>query len=280
MSVTANYPDYHNQPLKLTTEEIDNPYIVIDEFFQSYHLIDIRACLESWLQDGMFAESIESKTHFSTHEKIAKLVEACWMIRYNLKETDDQKALPISEPVPAPTEVLGKPVQLGELTESKPVYVLKEVFKPSGWCFISNALQDWLFIALSSEHVAYEEAEERQNLIAFNDQLLLLVEALFIITLQNITDAAIKERYHIYNVHLLTKDQAIHPKQVIVDFFAKYPLIYIMRQLDDWLEATIGYCGPWREEITCAWHILDTYRNTLCMIKSANALLNTPNFQP
>jgi hypothetical protein len=273
MSATS-FPDYHNQPLKLTNEEIDNPYIVIDEFFESYHLPDIRLCLDNWLQDGMAIESIESKTHFSTHEKIIRLVESCSVIRYNLKETND-RALPISEPIIEPTEVLGKPVQLIELTESKPIYVLKEVFKPSGWCFISNALQDWLFIALSSDHVAYDGPEERQNLIAFNDHLLLLVEALFIITLQNITDAAVKERYQkTYYVHLLTKDQTTQPKQVIVELFTKYPSAYIMRELYDWLEACVDFGGPWRTEITCTWHVLDTYYNVLCLIKAAEQLLN------
>lgn len=268
------FPDYHTNPLRLTIDEIKNPSIVIDEFFEAYHLPDIRLCMENWLHDGLVAETIESKGHVYTHDKVIKLIEACWLIRQNNKEKT-ANSLPVTVPITEPTEVLDKPVQLIEWAESKPIYVLKEVFNPSRWCFISNALQDWLFIALSSDHVAYEEAEERQDLIAFNDQLLLLVEALFIITLRNITDAAIKERYHKYNVHLLTKNQALHPKQVIVDFFAKYPSVYIMRQLDDWLEATIDYSGPWREEITCTWHVLDTYRNSLCLIKAANPLLNT-----
>jgi hypothetical protein len=268
------YPDYHNQPLKLTIEEIENPYIVIDEFFESYHLPDIRLCLDNWLHDGLSVETIESKAHFSTHEKITKLVESCWVIRHSFKETNDESTLPISDPVSEPTEILAKPVQLIEWVDIKPYFVLREVFNPSGWCFISNALQEWLFIALASDFVAYDGSEERQNLIAFNDQLRLLVEALFIITLQDITDAATKERYQkTYNIHLLTKDQTTQPKQVIVEFFSKYPSAYITRELYDWLEASIDFGGPWREEITCAWHVLDTYRNVLCLIKSAEQIL-------
>ena len=81
----AEWPDYHNNPFRLTTQEIENPNTVIDQFFESYHLPDIRACLDEWLHDGMLVETIESKKHFSTHKDIEKLVEACWLLRQNNK---------------------------------------------------------------------------------------------------------------------------------------------------------------------------------------------------
>ena len=60
-----NFPDYHDQPLRLTIDEIENPTKVIYEFFLNYHLPDIRSCLHNWLQDSFHKEILESKEHFS-----------------------------------------------------------------------------------------------------------------------------------------------------------------------------------------------------------------------
>jgi hypothetical protein len=102
--------------------------------------------------------------------------------------------------------------------------------KPDIWSFISIPLKDWLEIGLSAEDSAYNDPEDRQNLIAFYDQLLLLVESLFIMTFQNISDVNVKDRFQdIYIHHLLNKDQKADPFKVVAVFFKKYPNGYIMR---------------------------------------------------
>src|SRR5687767_5400851 len=77
------WPEWHHKPLRLTVSEIDNPSLVLDQFFQCYHLPDIRACLNAWLQDALAKETIESKHHFATHKEVEKLVEAAWLIHQN-----------------------------------------------------------------------------------------------------------------------------------------------------------------------------------------------------
>ena len=98
--MSANsFPDYHNNPFRLTIKEIENPTAVIDEFFESYNLPEIRACLDEWLHDGMLVENIESKKHFSTYKDIEKLVEACWVIRQNQRGKNVQSSFTVSDPV-------------------------------------------------------------------------------------------------------------------------------------------------------------------------------------
>ncbi len=119
-----------------------------------------------------------------------------------------------------------------------------------------------------------DDADDRQNLTTFKDHLLLLVESLYIINLQRISDPSRKEwSLKTYTPHLLSKEQAGNPRQVIIGFFEKYPIIYIMRELEDLLEAGLCYTGPWKDEITGPWYVYETYRDILCLIKAAERLL-------
>ena len=36
-----NHPELHNTPLRLNEQERDNPHLVLQEFFQCYHLNDV-----------------------------------------------------------------------------------------------------------------------------------------------------------------------------------------------------------------------------------------------
>lgn len=76
------WPEWHNKPLKLTVQEIEDPTIVIQQFFQCYHLPDIRQCLQVWLEDSLAKNTVESKNHVFTHYEIEKLVEAAWVINH------------------------------------------------------------------------------------------------------------------------------------------------------------------------------------------------------
>src|SRR6266540_2290305 len=82
-TATSHWPAWHNQPLHLTVQEIEHPALVLDQFFQCYHLPDIRSCLNNWLQDALAKPTIESKEHVSTHNEMQKLVEAAWLIYQN-----------------------------------------------------------------------------------------------------------------------------------------------------------------------------------------------------
>jgi hypothetical protein len=169
--------------------------------------------------------------------------------------------------------MLDKPKRLIEYVDEDPFYVLKEVFNPEQWAFISKELRDWLIIGLSSDYVAYDDWGKRLTLVYFYDQLLLFVEALFIIHMRNMENTDKEERIPDYKVHLLSKDQITNPKQVIVDFFGKCSTDYILRELNDWLIAGLAYPGSWRDNMVSKMHVYDTYHNVLCLIKSAKRLL-------
>jgi hypothetical protein len=270
-----SFPDWHNNPLRLTMDEINNPITVILDFFQSYHLPDIRFCLHNWLLDSLPKESVESKAHFSTYEDIEKLVEACWLIRQNQKEKNDQRSLPISEPNTEPTEVLGKTVQLIECVESKPFYVITEVFKSESLSYLRDQLRDWLHVGLSADCSIYENGEQRRQLLVFQDQLLVLMEALFVFNYQNLeNDSLIEQFNNDDNPRLLSQDQIGNPMPVIVGFFEKFPMAYSIRELNDWLEAGIAYAGDYPDNMS-ELQVLYTYRNVLCLVESAKTLILT-----
>lgn len=264
----AEWPDWHNNPLRLTLREINNPITVILDFFQSYHLPDIRFCLHNWLSDSLPKETLESKAHFSTYEDVEKLVEACWIIRQNNKAIKSQSITTIYEPVTEPMEVLGKPVQLIEWAESNPIYVITEVFKDESLSFLRDQLRDWLHVGLSADCSIYEDGEQRRQLLSFQDHLLELVEALFIIYTQNENTNIDKQTYEDDKPKLLSQNQIANPLQVIAEFFDKFPMIYIIRELNDWLEAGIAYAGNYPDNMS-ELQALYTYRNVLCLIESS-----------
>jgi hypothetical protein len=271
MNTSNDYPQWHNQPLRLTISEIENPSTVIDEFFETCHLPDIRLCMDNWMHDGMVAETIESKAHVYTHDKVIKLIEACWVLRQNQKRTA-HKDSSITIPISGPEEVLGKPIHLVELAERNPTSVIAEVFDSESLPSLRDQLRDWMHVGLSADCSIYEEGEQRRQLLAFQDQLLVLVEALFIIDKDGEiinTDRRISEED---KPKLLNQDQIVNPKQVIAAFFDKFPIVYSIRELNDWLEAGIAYAGEYPDNMS-ELQVLYTYRNVLCLIKAANQLL-------
>lgn len=76
----TQYPTWHESPLRLTVNEIENPSIVMSHFFTRYSLSQIRACLKELLHDSLCADGVDAPSHITTHEDIEKLVEAAWII--------------------------------------------------------------------------------------------------------------------------------------------------------------------------------------------------------
>jgi hypothetical protein len=87
MRTCNHHPQWQNQPLRLTEEERQNPILVIDEFFQCYHLNDVRAILWNWSVEvisspgSISSEALERANHFYFYEKMEALVEACFMLK-------------------------------------------------------------------------------------------------------------------------------------------------------------------------------------------------------
>ena len=76
----TEYPEWHDNPLRLSIAEIDNPYPVLDHFFKCYTLPQIRTCLQELVYDSLRAEDTDAPSHVTTHEDVEKLVEAAWVI--------------------------------------------------------------------------------------------------------------------------------------------------------------------------------------------------------
>ena len=282
-----NHPQWYNQPIRLSEEQLNNSLLVFDDFFQGYHLNETREILWQWLTavisspGSISSEPLERSNHFYFYEKIEELIEAAFVMKTNqpaaelnttAKDNTNSTQLTHPETTADPGEIFNKGKRLIEYAKDDPLYVIEDVFNPSKWSI--NYLKEWVEIGLVSEDSAYGDPDDRQNLVTFKDYLLLLVESLYVINLQKISDASKKERsLKVYTPHLLNKEQVANPKEVIMMFFEKYPIVYIMRELEDLLEAGISHTGPWKDEITCPWHVFDTYRDTLCLIKAAEQLL-------
>ena len=81
-----NHPEWYNTPLRLNDQERSDPVLVLGEFFQSYHLNDVREVLWGWTvavvssPGSISIDPLERSNHFFFYEKIEQLIEACWMI--------------------------------------------------------------------------------------------------------------------------------------------------------------------------------------------------------
>lgn len=92
MRTVNTHPQLDNQPLRLTEEERQDPYIVLEDFFSNFHLQDMREVLWDWLVAAMSSESCQYNTGFArsnlvfVYEKIELLVEAAYGIHKRRKK--------------------------------------------------------------------------------------------------------------------------------------------------------------------------------------------------
>lgn len=84
--ILSKWPSWHQQPFRLTCNEIDNPHHILKEFFTWYTLSDIRLCLKEWLTDALLAEDVVGLEYVTLHDNIEKLIEAAWIILGNESE--------------------------------------------------------------------------------------------------------------------------------------------------------------------------------------------------
>jgi hypothetical protein len=155
-----------------------------------------------------------------------------------------------------------------------PMYVIQVVFE-SDPKHLFYVLKNWLFIALISEHHAYEEPDQRKVLLSFYESLLVLIAGLDILN----SGASNKECCIYYKnpdpsddyfeFYLLSKELAANPKQVIETFFNQYTNLYIQREFSDWIETAIDFQGDFPGGITIR-HIYSTYKDVLCLADCAD----------
>jgi hypothetical protein len=289
MKTYNKHPQWYNQPLRLTKEEEQDPRPVFEDFFECYHLNDVREILWQWFTEvisstrSISIESHDRSNHVYFYEKIEALIEAAFVLLNSMGPEKDQE-LVMPENLKADKfepainlqengEVFNKCEHLIEYVDDDPLYVIDKVFKPDRLANFCDEIHDWYDIAILADSGDYDDAEQRCQLYVFHSQLQMLVEALFIIRNQNTKKTDIEEKIHEADkTRLLSQDQIANPLQIVTVFFEKFPRVYIIRELDDWLEAGIYYSGP-RPDKASEVEILYTYRNVLCLIKSAERLL-------
>lgn len=82
MNLFEQNKDFYNQPIRLTAEQIDNPVIVLEDFFSNFHLYESRELLADWLRavlttpNAQFAEASERSGIVVFAEKLEELLEA------------------------------------------------------------------------------------------------------------------------------------------------------------------------------------------------------------
>lgn len=287
-----NHPQWYNQPLRLNKDQKRDPLLVMEEFFQCYHLNETRQTLWEWLTEVVSSSQSNSNgiddrnDDMFFYEKIEELIEAAFVLKKRLhkRRLKNEKrklkrnakgiALQANEML-EPVNQFNKEKRLIEYVNENPLYVICEVLKPGLRSFIIHAIHDWLLIVLATEDPSYDEADQRQNLITFKDQLISFIEALYVILIISSEEGELKVHLKAqYTISHLAHDQILNPTGVLKEFFTKYSMVYIQRELEDWLDAGINNNGPWREDITCTWHVINTYRNVRCLVKAAKRLLN------
>jgi hypothetical protein len=82
-----NHPQWYNQPLRLSKEQKHDPFSVIEEFFQCYHLNETRQTLWEWLTEVVSSSQSNStgvhvrSDHMFFYEKIEELIEAAFILK-------------------------------------------------------------------------------------------------------------------------------------------------------------------------------------------------------
>lgn len=81
----ANYTQLHN----LSNEEIEQPQKVLADFFDCYHLQNVRTFLKLWLHEALRPNEILQMDYLSLHDHLLKLTEAAWLLHHS--QTTKQK---------------------------------------------------------------------------------------------------------------------------------------------------------------------------------------------
>lgn len=105
MRTCNHHPQWYNEPLRLNEEERQDPLLVLTDFFESYHLQDVRDILWKWTvevissQGSISREGLERSNHLYFYEKIEALIEASYMLRNQLQDQLKQRAAltPVTE---------------------------------------------------------------------------------------------------------------------------------------------------------------------------------------
>jgi len=87
MRTYNKHPQWYNEPLRLSDQQKQDPGLVIDDFFECYHLNEVREILWNWLVEvicsphGISSNPLDRSNHIYFYEKIELLIEAAYSIK-------------------------------------------------------------------------------------------------------------------------------------------------------------------------------------------------------
>ena len=86
MHIKHHHVEQSNRILRLSPDEINDPRLVVAEFFMNYHLKDVREDLWEWLSAGLtssneyFNTGMDRANLIFLYENLEKLVEANFLL--------------------------------------------------------------------------------------------------------------------------------------------------------------------------------------------------------
>jgi hypothetical protein len=174
-------------------------------------------------------------------------------LRKVIKETITKEAL---------STRFSKPARLIEKAHSHPEEVIDEVFDQVSLADLTeDLLPSWLRAAVNNTQSPYSNGNGREILYEFYEQILPLVKALYVISgtrskagLTYLTDAQLENSIGVLN-----------------QFFQKFSIDYVRRELCDFLEAGIGFNSSYPDGFT-PWLAWMTYNHLLCLAEAAYQL--------
>ncbi|MBO9203267.1 MULTISPECIES: hypothetical protein [Niastella] len=260
MKTYNKHPQWYNQPLRLTEDELNNPDLALDNFFEWYHLHEVRQILWQWVTEVISSpgsisnDPHERNNHLFFYEKMEVLVEAAWIMSRGNPAIPTQNP-PVSSKASGSTNKengrYSKPERLIEKVATSAAEVIKEVFSQVLLKdLLEYLLPTWLRVALINAECRYNDGNGREVLYEFYEQLLPFIEAL----------------------HGMAGNASFDKlTTVVTGFFQQFSIEYIRRELADFLEAGIGHDGKYPDGFT-PWQAWMTYNDVLCLVEAAYQL--------
>ena len=270
MKTHNSHPQWYNQPLRLNEDQLKNPALIFDDFFQCYHLNEVRQTMWQWLvavvssAGSVSDDHHERNNHMYFYEKMEALVEGVWIMRQGsaavpakpamLPNVDDTKA--------AHHTRYSKPMRRIEKAHSHQQEVINEVFADISLCDLHEfLLPNWIRVAIVNSESPYTDGDERAILYEFYDHLLIFIEGLYMLSAEKAD----------YQPVYLNEEQIAEPALAVAAFFQQFSLEYIRRELCDFLDAGIGYDGNYPNDFS-PWLAWMAYNHVLCMVEAGGAL--------
>jgi hypothetical protein len=264
----AHYPNWHDQPFRLSVSEIKDPYLVLDEFFERYDLGNIRIQLKEMITDALNDSLNDDPVRYiGLCDNLEKLAEACFVLYRNQNETykasdedDHAKVKEADESEKIPDDIteeqekrvrFTKPISPIEMIKKdlpKGVYQIFRIIDPHR---IDKNLTNWFNMAIGTASQNYEQASQRADLLVYIGQLRRLYEALYAIKeIEKIKELAGRdylspglrgELHKDGNFKHLSEEEIDNPVRILKEFFSLFTYRYAHLELRDLLDAAITY---------------------------------------